>query len=67
MMYDSNNMSAAIPRIYYIKISFKAETRRLQLSKYHLNFHNLKESIAEIMPSLQGEKFLIQWFDDEVP
>jgi len=50
---------------YSVKIIFKNETRRLQLSESSLNFHVLKKTITDVIPSLRGQDFLIKWLDDE--
>jgi hypothetical protein len=53
-------------KTYSIKVTFKDETRRLQLSDQNFNFLSLKKAIMDLMPSLQNQSFLIQWQDDEV-
>jgi hypothetical protein len=51
---------------YSIKVAFKDETRRLQLSEQNFNFSSLKRAIVDLMPSIQNRPFSIQWQDDEV-
>ena len=51
---------------YSIKVTFKDETRRLQLSEQNFNFSSLKRAIVDLMPSIENRPFSIQWQDDEV-
>ena len=53
-------------KTYSIKVTFKDETRRLQLSAQNFDFSSLKKAITDLMPSIQSQTFLIQWQDDEV-
>jgi hypothetical protein len=53
-------------KTYSIKVTFKDETRRLQLSAQNFDFSSLKKAIMDLMPSIQSQTFLIQWQDDEV-
>jgi hypothetical protein len=55
-----------VQKTYSIKVTFKDETRRLQLSAQNFDFSPLKKAIMDLMPSIQGQTFLIQWQDDEV-
>ena len=53
-------------KTYSIKVTFKDETRRLQLSEQNFNFSSLKRAIVDLMPSIENRPFSIQWQDDEV-
>eukprot|EP01036_Dinobryon_divergens_P030856 gene30856-40164_t len=52
-------------KTYSIKVTFKDETRRLQLSEQNFNFSSLKRAIVDLMPSIENRPFSIQWQDDE--
>ena len=58
--------SEIIQKAHSLKVVFKDQTRRLQLSDQNFNFSSLKQAIADLIPSIQDQPFLIQWFDDEV-
>lgn len=54
-------------KTYSVKVTFKDETRRLQLSEQQgLSFLSLKKALGDLIPALHGCDFTIQWQDDEV-